>query len=163
MYKLSLKYGAAAGIICGSMMVIAFYSGIPTRGNRYLTLANLFFMYIPSFMTIYSARKLNGGEITFKEAIRIGVSSGILSAFIFGAFTASYYFFLNPNFADKYLVDIEISLKQAGITGAELKKQMAEWKADMSPGNQTIKTLFATTVFVSVLAAINALILCKKD
>jgi len=163
MYKHSLKYGAIAGILCGSMMVIAFYSGIPTRGNRYLTLANLFFMYIPSFMTIYSVRKLNGGDITFKEALRTGISSGILTAFIFGAFTAAYYYFLNPNFADKYLVDIEISLKQSGVTGAELKKQMAEWAADMSASNQTIKTLFVTTVFTTILSAINALILCKKD
>jgi len=163
MYKHSLKYGAIAGILCGSMMVIAFYSGIPTRGNRYLTLANLFFMYIPSFMTIYSVRKLNGGDITFKEALRTGISSGILTAFIFGAFTAAYYYFLNPNFADKYLVDIEISLKQAGVTGAELKKQMAEWAADMSASNQTIKTLFVTTVLTTILSAINALILCKKD
>jgi hypothetical protein len=163
MYKYSLKYGAAAGILCGSMMVIAFYSGIPTRGNRYLMFANLFFMYIPSFMTIYTVRKQNGGDITFKEALRMGASSGILTTFIFGAFTATYYYFLNPNFADKYLVDIEISLKQAGITGAELKKQMAEWAADMSPWNQSIKTLFSSTVFAVILAAINALILCKKD
>ncbi len=163
MYKHSLKYGAIAGILCGSMMVIAFYSGIPTRGNRYLMLGNLFFMYIPSLMTIYSVRKLNGGDITFKEALRIGISSGILTAFIFGAFTAAYYYFLNPNFADKYLVDIEISLKQAGVTGAELKKQMAEWAADMSASNQTIKTLFVTTVLTTILSAINALILCKKD
>jgi hypothetical protein len=163
MYKFSIRYGLAAGILCGSIMVIAFYSGIPTRGNRFLNISNLIFMYLPSLLTIYSARKVNGGEILFKDAIKIGVSASILTAMVFSLFTATYYYLLNPNFATKYLVDIEISLKQAGITGAELKKQMGEWAADMSAGNQTFKTFFATTIFTTILAAINALILCKKD
>jgi hypothetical protein len=163
MYKFSIRYGLAAGIICGTIMVIAFYTGIPTRGNKYLSITNLLFMYIPSFLTIYSGRKANGGEILFKDAIKIGVSAGILTAMVFSLFTASYYYVLNPDFATKYLADIEISLKQAGIKGAELKKQMGEWAADMSPSNQTFKTFFASTILNSILAAINALILCKKD
>ena len=163
MYKYSIRYGLAAGIIIGTIMVTAFYSGIPTRGNKYLTISNLIIMYLPSFLTIYSARKFNGGEILFKDALRIGVSASILTSIVFTIFTATYYYLLNPNFAIKYLVDIEISLKQAGITGVELKKQMAEWAADMSPGNQTFKTFFSATILTSIIAAINALILCKKD
>lgn len=163
MYKFSIKYGLVAGMLSGTMMVVAFYSGIPTRGNRVLTIINLILMYLPSLLSIYTARKYNGGEITFKKAISVGISSGILTGFVFALFTATYYYILNPNFADKYLVDIEISLKQAGITGDELKKQMAEWVADMSPGNQTFKVFFGSTILAAILAAINALILCKKD
>jgi hypothetical protein len=120
-------------------------------------------MYLPSLLTIYSARKVNGGEILFKDALKIGLSASILTSMLFSLFTATYYYVLNPNFAVKYLVDIEISLKQAGVTGAELKKQMAEWAADISPWNQTFKTFFSATIFTAILAAINALILCKKD
>jgi hypothetical protein len=163
MYKYSVKYGLTAGILCGSIMVTAFYSGISTRGNSYLTISNLFLMYLPSLLTIYSARKVNGGEILFKDALKIGLSASILTSMVFSLFTATYYYVLNPNFAVKYLVDIEISLKQAGVTGAELKKQMAEWAADISPWNQTFKTFFSATIFTAILAAINALILCKKD
>lgn len=163
MLKFSLKYGILAGSLSGTMMMIAFFSGIPTRGNNYLLLGHLLFMYLSSFLSIYMAKKFNGGEIEFSKALRVGVSAALLMGLIFASFTACYYYILNPNFADKYLVDIEISLKQAGIIGAELKKQMAEWKEDMSAYNQTLKILISSSLIAIILAAINSLIFCKKD
>jgi Flp pilus assembly protein protease CpaA len=163
MYKHSLKYGAASGITLGTIMVATYYAGLPTRGNNYLLLANLFFMFISSFLTIYTVRKINGGDITFKDALKIGLLAGWLTTLIFTIFTAVYYNFLNPNFADKYLVDIEISLKQAGVTGAELKKEMAQWRIDISANNRTLMVLNKSALSSGLLAAINAIILCKKD
>lgn len=163
MYKYGIRYGMICGILSGSMMVIAFYSGIPTKGNSFITIANTLFLYAPSFLAIYSVNKFNGEQLEFKKALRLGISSSLLYTFIFSAFTAVYYYFLNPNFGDKYLVDIEISLKQSGISAAELQRQMEEWKADMSAFNQTSKTLIAMSIAGAVFAAINSLILCKKD
>jgi hypothetical protein len=163
MYKSSIKYGAASGIIIGLISVATFYAGYPTRGNKYLTIASLFFLYIPSLLTIYNVRKSNGGEISFMNSLKVGILSGWITSLIFIIFTYMYYNYLNPNFAYKYLVDIEISLKQSGLTGAELKKEMADWKVFFSPNSLTLNTLFRTILTTTIMAAINALILFKKD
>jgi hypothetical protein len=163
MYKYSIKYGILAGALSGTIMVIAFYAGYPTKGNRYLTVINLILMYAPSFLAIYSVRKVNEGEITFKNALKIGILASVIGIFIYTCFSATYYYILNPNFANKYLPDIEISLKQAGVTGAELKKQMAEWREELSAFNRTITIFFGSSILSSILGGINALVLCKKD
>jgi hypothetical protein len=108
-------------------------------------------------------RKSNGGEISFMNSLKVGILSGWITSLIFIIFTYVYYNYLNPNFAYKYLVDIEISLKQAGLKGAELKKEMADWKVFFSPNSLTLNTLFRTILTTTIMAAINALILFKKD
>lgn len=163
MQKFSLRHGAIAGIGCGLLLTSAYLLGFQTKGNRVLILATLLLNYSASFGAIFFARKYNNGEIDFKNSIKIGISAALIYALIFTAFTAFYYYILNPNFADKYLVDIEISLKHLGKTGDALKKDMDEWREDMSAYNQTLKLMFSNAISSSVFAAINALILCKKD
>jgi hypothetical protein len=159
----SIKYGALAGILCGAMMTTAFYAGVSTRNNRYLTLGFIILTFASSFVTIYKEKKDKDGEIDFKRSLKIGISAALLCAIIFSGFTFFYYTVMNPNYATKYLVDIELSLKQAGKAGAALQNEMNLWREDMSPLNQTAKTLFGISVISSIFAAINALILCKKD
>jgi len=163
MKLLGLKYGASAGLLAGLMMTTAFYCGIATKNNQYLTLGTLLLMYSSTLFPIMHTKKLLGGEIEFKNAFKIGLSSGIFCALIFTLCTLIYYSILNPNYSYKHLVDIEISLKQSGLSGVALKHDMDLWREDMSVRNQVTKTMIAMSIFNTVLSAINALILCKKD
>jgi hypothetical protein len=74
-----------------------------------------------------------------------------------------YYFYLNPNFAEKYLVDIEISLKNSGLSQAEFQRQMKEWREDFLPMSQLIRFVLGMLTINLILAAVNSVILCKKD
>jgi hypothetical protein len=159
----AIKYGALGGTLCGIMMTAAFYAGIQTKNNEYLTLGTLLLNFSACFFPIREVRQKLGGEIEFKKAIGISISAGILAAIVFSIFTITYYTILNPNFADPYLNDIEISLKQAGLKGEALKNEMQQWRQDLTAINQTAKTLLGFSFLNSIFAAISSLILCKKD
>lgn len=159
----SLKFGIISGALCGTMMTTAFYLGIETRNNSNLVLPLLLFVYGGSMFTIKNAKKVNGGEIRFFKAFLTGIVSGILTAIVFATFTYVYYTFLNPNYAEKYLVDIEISLKHVGKTGAALKKDMDEWREELSVHSKVSQIFINMLVFTAILSLINAIIFCKKD
>lgn len=163
MYKYSLRYGIISGNLAGLVMTTAFFLGIPTKGNPVLMLILLILIYMQSFMTIYHSRRFFEGEITFKNAFITSTASSMLYTIFFASYTLFYYTQLNPHFADKHLIDIEISLKHSGISAAEVQKQMSEWRADLTALNQTKNLFFGCSAFVIILSAINALILCKKD
>lgn len=161
--KISLKYGAISGLFIGCTMLTLFLLGFETRGNSFVTVLNLLVTFSGSFLPIYMVRRALGGEIVFKSAIRYGLSGAFMMAVVFAIITAIYYNFVNPNFATKYLVDIEISMKHNGATVEEINKELAQWREDMSATNQTLKVFMSFSIIGAILTLINALILCKKD
>lgn len=163
MYKFSLRYGSLSGIAIGLFMLTLYYFRIPTPGNPYALITNLLLSMSSPFFAIWHLKKYLGGEIDFKTALRIGILAGFITAVIFAIFTAIYYYFINPDYADKYLKDIAISIKQSGVTGKEFNKQMAEWKEEFTAFNQTYNIFIKNSFLGCILALINALILCKKD
>jgi hypothetical protein len=163
MYKYSIRTGLIFGFMSGSLMLSAFLLGFPTRGNPFITYTNLTFIFLHSYLAIYFTKKAKGGEIYFKEAILKSFNSSLFYVFIFSIFTMLYYFYLNPNFAEKYLVDIEISLKNSGLSQAEFQRQMKEWREDFLPMSQLIRFVLGMLTINLILAAVNSVILCKKD
>lgn len=163
MLKKGLIVGIAAGVACGLSQLIPFLLGYSPRNNPLANLMLLLCVFFGPFAAIYTVKKINGGEITFFQALKVGVVSALVSTTVFILFTAVYYYVLNPNFAVQYLKDIEISLKSSGVTGKEFKEQMESWKEDFSPENQLITKYVSMSIFASFFGLINAVILCKKD
>ncbi|HRG59676.1 MAG TPA: DUF4199 domain-containing protein [Bacteroidia bacterium] len=161
--KISLFYGSLAGLFLGCVMLTFFYLGYNTRGNGILTIIHIIVSLSGSFLPIFIVRKKLGGEIVFKSALWYGVTGALMMTVAFTFMTAIYYNFVNPNFADKYLADIEISLKHNGSTAEEIKSELMEWRKEMSPTNLILKVFMSFSTLGLVLSLVNSLILCKKD
>jgi hypothetical protein len=163
MNKYSIGSGLIFGFLSGSVMLAAFLLGFPTKGNPFLTYNNIALIFLHSHLAIRLSRKLTDGEIVFKKAIVVGLVSTLGYVLVFSFFTMLYYFYINPNFADKYMVDIEISLKNSGLSQAEFQKQINEWKEDFLPMNQLLRFSQGMFIINLIIMIINSVILCKKD
>ncbi len=159
----SIKFGGIFGIACGLWLILSYYAGFSQESSRFVFLSCLLFLFLGSFFAIFKARKISGGEIFFKDALKIGLSAGVLGAILFGIFTYIYYHYVNPEFATEILAKIEGSLKASGKSGTELQNEMNVWRKDYSATSQTGKTLLFSIFLSLFFSAINALILCKKD
>lgn len=161
--KISLLFGGLVGLFFGCVMLSFFYLGYNIRGNGILTIIHIIVLFSGSLLPIFMVRKKLGGEIVFKSALWYGVLGAFMMCVVYTLITAIYYNFINPNFADKYIADIEISLKHNGSTAQEIKSELLEWRKEMSAANQTFKVFISFLTMGLVLSVINSLILCKKD
>lgn len=158
-----VKYGAATGLACGVWIIGAHFSGLDSHMSRFIILACMAIIFAGIFFTIYKEKQSLGGEIEFKEALKTGLSAGVLSAILFSVFIYIYYTFLSPNFADPILLEIAEKYKAAGKSSSEIETEMINWRKDFTATSQTGKTLLVTMFLSLFFAALNALILCKKN
>jgi hypothetical protein len=163
MYKQGIKYGLISGNICGIVMTSAYFTGLLNGYMVYITLSNIFFMFMGPFLGIYFARRLQNGEITFMNALKVGLSAAGTACLVFTSYTAFYYLVINPDFALKHLRDIEISLRQSGMVGDKLAEEMKGYKEMLTAPKEIQKFFLGDLLVYSVYAFIGAVILCKKD
>ncbi|MCC6250955.1 MAG: DUF4199 domain-containing protein [Bacteroidia bacterium] len=157
------KHGLITGLFCGVWILGADLLKLNDALGRYLILSCLIFIFGGIFWAIFDTRRSIGGEIEFKEALKTGISTGVLSAIIFSGVLFIHYKYMVPDFADAIMIEVKEKLINSGKSGEELEQALAMFRQDFTPTGQAGKTLLVSIFLSLFFAAINALILCKKD
>ena len=169
MKKTILRYGAYGALtIC--VLSIASWYGLSTLSLPvqevlgYVTIIlSLCFVY---FGIRHFRDKENGGAVSFKQALTMGLLISLITALIFGLLDVFYTEVLNPGFMDYYYAEIAENMKgtlppeELRIRLAELEEQKAQFS------NPFLSFAFmASTVFIIglIITLVSSLILQRKS
>lgn len=127
--------------------------------DRYRYYATLLLLLVGIFISIYFARKSNGGYIDFKPAMKTGFLYTVILALVLAIFNYLYYSFIAPDVVDFF--------------AAEAKKAMTEQKlpeADIAKNLELVRSyfgsfrMFMSTMIMGVLLCIlGAAVLRRKN
>ncbi len=169
MKKTILKYGAYGALtIC--VLSIASWYGLSTLSLPvqeilgYVTIIlSLCFVY---FGIRHFRDKENGGVVSFKQALTMGILISLITALIFGLLDVFYTEVLNPGFMDYYYAEITENLKGT-LPPDELRIQLAELEEQKAQfSNPFLSFAFmASTVFVIgfIVSLLSSLVLQRKS
>ncbi|AKA35295.1 DUF4199 domain-containing protein [Flagellimonas lutaonensis] len=109
--------------------------------------------------------KQNGGKISFKKALTIGVLISVITALIFGILDIIYVEYLNPGFMDDYY-NHSIEQMKSTLPTAEYEAKVAELEAQKEMFMNPLFTfiVMGMTVFVIgfIISLVSALLLQRK-
>lgn len=168
MKKTALRYGLYGAItICVLFMASWFsFDGLSYSAQEVIgyvsMIISLGFVY---FGIRHFRDKENGGQISFKKALTLGVLISLITALAFGVLDIIYVEFLNPDFMNDYYANSIESLRETlpdeefQIKRDELESQKAMF---MNPILSFL--VMAMTVFVIgfIISLISSLILQRK-
>ena len=135
MKKIIIINGLIAGLIVGAMLLIT--AGIYLKSGNFengmlLGYATMIVAFSMIFVGIKNYRdKYNDGIISFGRAFKIGILITLIASTIYVVVWLFDYFFLIPDFEEKYAAAMMEKLKASGASQAEIAKQtkaMASFK-----------------------------------
>ena len=170
MKRITLSYGAIAGLIATVMMIISTTLHIQNpnfKGSEIIGFTGMFIAFIFIFLGIKNYRdKQNNGLISFGTAFKIGFLICFISSTMYViTWTVECYLFF-PDFMEKYAANAIQQAEKSGITGGELaktKEQMnnyIEWYKN--PLLRTALTYMEILPIGLIITLISSLILKKK-
>ncbi|SHG72026.1 DUF4199 domain-containing protein [Flagellimonas flava] len=168
MKKTVLRYGTYGAItICVLFLLSWFLLGdLPFSTQEVLGYASMVISLGFVFFGIKHFRdKENGGIISFKKALTIGILISLITALAFGILDVIYTEILNPDFMEAYY-QATISNLRENLPPEEFEVQLAEIEAQKTMFSNPLFSfaLMAMTVFVIgfIISLISALILQRK-
>ncbi|MEM9648550.1 MAG: DUF4199 domain-containing protein [Bacteroidota bacterium] len=168
MKKTVLRYGTYGAItICVLFLLSWFLLGdLPFSTQEVLGYASMVISLGFVFFGIKHFRdKENGGTISFKKALTIGILISLITALAFGILDVIYTEILNPDFMEAYY-QATISNLRENLPPEEFEVQLAEIEAQKTMFSNPLFSfaLMAMTVFVIgfIISLISALILQRK-
>lgn len=164
MLKTALRYGLTAsilllGIIGLSWLIFGDDTDFTTQ--EILGYASMAAAQIFVFLGIrhYRDQDLNG-QISFLEALKMGLLIAIIPSILFGAFDYLYTTVLNPDFAETYMNAI-LEQQKAQLSAEEFEKVASQMKAQMEQFGKPhhmallmVVTVFAMGIIASVISAL---------
>ncbi|WP_228238139.1 DUF4199 domain-containing protein [Allomuricauda sp. M10] len=168
MKKTILKYGAFGAITICVLFIFSWY-GLSTLSlpvQEVLGYVSIFLSLCFVYLGIRHYRdKENGGAVSFKQALTMGLLISLITAIIFGLLDVFYTEVLNPGFMDYYYAEIAENMKGT-LPPDELRIRLAELEEQKAQFSNPILsfTFMATTVFAIglIITLLSALILQRK-
>jgi hypothetical protein len=170
MKKTVLRYGMYAGItllVTGALnYVIAATVKMNYSQQEVGGYASILISMIFVFLGMKQYRdKVNGGEITYLKALKLGFLIVLLPSVAFGIFDVIYVKFMDPGFMEKYY-SVALEQMKASLPPAEFQLKSKEMTAEMqlfaNPFAQFLIMFLTVLAIGTVIAAVSALILQKK-
>ncbi|PUZ24950.1 hypothetical protein DCC81_11575 [Chitinophaga parva] len=164
--KSFVKYGLGTGIVSGLWSLItfkvigwlndvAFHGSLPAANVRSIGgLFSIVILVLGIVWAIREVRRLNGGQLSYGQAVRTGVLVTCVVAGIVGAFTLLYCTVINPGFTDFMVADAERTLRAAGKTPDQIAPELVSVRKQFSIGAQVGQALIGQVVVGSIAALI---------
>jgi hypothetical protein len=130
MKKIILKYGAIAGLITTTMMIISTVlhnQNSDSKGSEIIGFSGMFIAFIFIFIGIKSYRdNQNNGLISFGTAFKIGAFICLIasSMYVFTWMLECHFFY--PDFMEKYAAKTIDEAQKSGVNAVELAKTKEE-------------------------------------
>ncbi len=170
MRKIITKYGLISGIISAVLLLIVSILN-KDKFNFDYSMAIGYACMIAAMVFIYFGIKkyrdhFNGGKISFKTALLIGLGITLISCILYSLMWLIVYYNLMPNFMDDYAKFSLQKMQNSGASQIEIDKliasinEMKEWYKN--PILVFLITLMEPTPVGIVISLVSAIILKKK-
>ncbi|WP_445454591.1 DUF4199 domain-containing protein [Flavobacterium sp. 25HG05S-40] len=130
MKKIVITYGLIAGVIVTAFMAYGIYSlnkNPDYEGSMILGYTGMLVAFSFVFLGVKNYRdKQNQGIITFGKALKIGALISLIASTIYVGVWLLEYYFLYPDFMEKYSASAIKKLNNATLTAAEIKAKTDE-------------------------------------
>lgn len=172
MKKTIITYGLIAGIIVTAFMAYGAYAmdkNPDFEGSMILGYTGMLVAFSFVFIGIKNYRdKHNNGVITFGKALKIGALISLIASTIYVGVWLLEYYFLYPDFMEKYSDVMMKKMDKTTMTAAEIKSKMEEIEMykEMYKNPLWIILLTYGEILVPIgllVPVISALILKKKQ
>lgn len=169
MKQVGLKYG----VICGLVYIIYTLIGIVTNiqaaassspmlglGLGLLILAVTFYVI---FLGVKEFRDdVNGGGLTFGEAIKLALLIAVIAAVLTAVFNLFYQTLIDPDLMDRQLQEAIDGMEERGMTDEQIEGAMRFTKVLSSPGLAAAITI-AYTAFWGLIKGLIAGAILKRE
>ena len=158
--KSPVKFGLIAGVL-----IIAFYLGLFysenmfTRWGQFAWLISLGIMLPFLAMSMMAQRAEQGGFIGYKDALKAGLRTTIVTSLIFALFT---YFFFHLAFADVYMKEVEKAIVPSKVDKKTALSMMRDAYLFTHPWAQATSILIRTVVAGAVLSFATSTFIVRK-
>jgi len=169
MKHIVIKYGIYAMLSGFLLFGLPFFfgMGIENEYNQFLGYSSIVLSLLFIFFGVKHYRdKVNNGNVSFGQAIKIGILIALFSAVGVAIFDYIYTTQINPDFSTDYVeysikkMEATLSAEEASIKGAELKQQME----DYGGSGFMAALMFVTVVVIGfIISLISGLILQRKN
>lgn len=99
--KFSKSYGILLGLIIVVLAVLMYVTGMIDTGKQWPVY--LYYIFFPFFIayTVFEYRKKNGGFLSLKEAMKVGVTVAIIGGIVYALYNITFMYFIEPSTVDK--------------------------------------------------------------
>lgn len=161
--KFALNYGLILGLILVLISVITYVTGMALEGKQWPNFIYYILFPVIIFFAINQFKKQNAGLLSLKEAIKIGLLIGIVSALVSTIYGLIFNYFIDPDFVDKTLeVAREKMLESPNLT-PEMVDQQIEMAKKFSSPLLSSAILIALSTFFGLLYSLIAGLVMKKE
>lgn len=169
MKRIILVYGLILGsIITINMLVmvnLVYHQGV--RGNDFIGYAALILVFSLIYFAIRQYRnKIMGGQITFWQGFKVGISIAFIAATMYVVVWLFYYYIFIPDFLEVYVPHVLEAAADKGATEAELAEKAQEMANFSRMYQNPVFVIFTTYMEMFpigvVVTLISAAILRKK-
>lgn len=170
MKKNVLVFGLVSGIIIMVMMFFAVsmcYNDPDFEPNMILGYAAMLAAFSFIFIGIKNYRdKYNNGLISFGRAFRIGLFITLIASTMYVVGWLIDYYFLVPDFMDKYIQHVLTNAEREGATAAELAiqaKDMADYKELYKNPVMVVLITYSEVLPIGLIVTLISALILKKN
>lgn len=168
MKKTAFRYGLYGALTICVLSLLAWLVGVNLEYTTQEVIGYASMVVSLSFVYFgikHFRDKENGGKVSFKKALTIGVLISLITALIFGVLDIIYVEYINPEFMDDYY-NHSIAQMKSTLPTAEYEAKVAELEAQKEMFMNPLFTfmVMGMTVFVIgfIISLVSALLLQRK-
>ncbi len=162
------RYGVIGGLIFVVYALLGNIIGFarPSAGMMSLVLNGLISLALYVGLMVIAIRHYrdteNGGSVTFGKGFLIGLGIALIVAVFSAVFTYIYMSFIEPDYLQTTLREMESMYEGLGMSEEQLETMMEEAQKNMSPGRMFMQSILFSGIFGAIVAAIVAAILKRN-
>lgn len=101
--KFSPPYGVLLGLILVVIAVLMYVSGMIEEEKQWPVY--VYYFFFPFFIgySVFEYRKKNGGFLSFKTALKVGVTVALVGGIVYSVYNLIYFYILEPDTVEKIL------------------------------------------------------------
>jgi len=160
----AVKFGLFTGLACIIWYLVAFFSGLHNSPSGiYVDFVPFIILIFGISFSIKQTRdKDNGGIIDYKNGVKAGMATSLITAVSLGIFIFFYYEFINPGFIDYFVGMAEKVWREQKYSDDDINKSIENIRMAFEPTTQMYKTFMAIT-FVGLLSSLILSLFMRRD
>ena len=168
MRKIVLTFGLIAGAVMGASMAVTmpFHDRISAGQGMFIGYTSMVLAFLMVFFGVRACREQDGGHIGFGRALLVGLLIAGLGCACYVATWELLYYFVYPDFAERYAASAIEHARRSGADEAhlaELTRQMNEFTANYHrPLYNILMTLIEPLPVGLVFALVSAGVLRRR-
>lgn len=123
--KFAMTYGIVLGVIFILIAVIMYVTGMPLRGEQWPQY--LYYLIFPAgiIIAIKKFKVDNGGFLELKDAIKIGLTIGVISGLVYLVYIFLFNYVIDPEY-NAMIIEVarEQMLEQSNVTEEQVDQMM---------------------------------------